>query len=313
MSKVKNATSIGGQALIEGVMMKGPDKIGIAVRKPDGEIQTKVEDFQPINQKHKIFSLPIIRGVVNFFYMMKIGYKTLMYSAEVSGQGLEDEEPSKFEKWLSKTFKVEIFDVIMAIGMVMGVALAVGLFIFLPTFLTGLITRFVDISDTWRTVIEAVIKLIIFVAYIGLTALMPEIKRVYQYHGAEHKTIFCYENGGELTPESAKKFSRFHPRCGTSFLTITILLSIIVYSNLSWESLWLRMVIKIICLPVIMGISYEIIKLAGKYDNILTRIISFPGMLAQRLTTKEPDEGMLEVAITAFKLVCPQDREQAKW
>lgn len=306
MSKKTNYTSIGGQALIEGVMMKGPDKVGIAVRRSDGEIVTKVEDYTPVTKKHKILALPLIRGVVNFFAMMKLGYSTMMYSAEVAGDEImEKEEPSKFEKWISEKFKIDIMDVVMVVGVLLGVALALFLFMFLPTFLTGILGRLLTLSDTVKTVIESLVKMAIFIGYMVCISYIPDIKRVFAYHGAEHKTIFCYEQGGELTPESAKNYSRFHPRCGTNFMTITLLLSILVFMFVGWGNIFVRMLIKLCCLPLIMGISYELIRIAGKFDNIITRIISFSGMMIQRITTKEPDEEMLEVAITAFKLVAP--------
>lgn len=308
MSKEKaNYTSIGGQALIEGVMMKGPDKIGIAVRRSDGEIVTKVEEYVPVTKKHKILSFPVIRGVANFIAMMKLGYSTMMYSAEVAGDEImEQEEPSKVEKWISEKFKIDIMDVVMVVGVLLGVGLALFLFMFLPTFLTGLLGKLLTLSDTVKTVIESLVKMAIFIGYMASIAYIPDIKRVFAYHGAEHKTIFCYEQGGELTPESAKNFSRFHPRCGTNFMTITLLLSILVFMFVGWGNIFLRILLKLCCLPLIMGISYELIRIAGKFDNIITRIISFPGMMIQRITTKEPDEEMLKVAITAFKLVAPE-------
>ncbi len=308
MSKKKaNYTSIGGQALIEGVMMKGPDKIGIAVRRSDGEIVTKVEEYVPVTKKHKILSFPVIRGVANFIAMMKLGYSTMMYSAEVAGDEImEQEEPSKVEKWISEKFKIDIMDVVMVVGVLLGVGLALFLFMFLPTFLTGLLGKLLTLSDTVKTVIESLVKMAIFIGYMASIAYIPDIKRVFAYHGAEHKTIFCYEQGGELTPESAKNFSRFHPRCGTNFMTITLLLSILVFMFVGWGNIFLRILLKLCCLPLIMGISYELIRIAGKFDNIITRIISFPGMMIQRITTKEPDEEMLKVAITAFKLVAPE-------
>ena len=307
MKQSAHKTSIGGQALIEGVMMKGPDKIGIAVRRSDGEIVTKVEEYVPVTKKHKILSFPVIRGVANFIAMMKLGYSTMMYSAEVAGDEImEQEEPSKVEKWISEKFKIDIMDVVMVVGVLLGVGLALFLFMFLPTFLTGLLGKLLTLSDTVKTVIESLVKMAIFIGYMASIAYIPDIKRVFAYHGAEHKTIFCYEQGGELTPESAKNFSRFHPRCGTNFMTITLLLSILVFMFVGWGNIFLRILLKLCCLPLIMGISYELIRIAGKFDNIITRIISFPGMMIQRITTKEPDEEMLKVAITAFKLVAPE-------
>lgn len=310
--KKNNYTSIGGQALIEGVMMKGPDKIGIACRKSSGEIVTKIEEYTPIGKKNKFFTLPLIRGVVNFFSMMRIGYKTLMYSADVAGEDIAEEEPGKFEKWLAKHLKIDIMDVVMVIGVILGLGLALLLFTFLPTFLTGFAGNIFELSRTEKTVIESLVKILLFLIYLAAVSQMNDIKRVFMYHGAEHKTIFCYEHGGELTPENAKNFSRFHPRCGTNFITITLILSILAFIFIGWGNIFLRIFIKLCCLPVIMGVSYEIIRFLGKFDNVLTKIISFPGMMIQRLTTKEPDEDMLEVAITAFKLVAPEYQENTE-
>ncbi len=290
MSKCKSKciTSVGGQALIEGVMMKGPTKIASAVRKPDGEITTRVREYSAPKKK-SIKQWPFIRGVFNFVEMMKLGYSELMYSADIAGLEEEETEPSKFEKWLAKTLGKSAFDVAMIIAVILGVALAVTLFILLPTFIGGLF----PVGNFWRTVIEAVLKIAIFIGYMALCSLMKDMRRVFEYHGAEHKTISCFEAGDEITPENAKKHTRFHPRCGTNFITITILLSIITFlavspllNFLNLQNTVIRMLIKILLLPVVAGISYELIKLAGRYDNIITRIISAPGMLMQRITTK---------------------------
>lgn len=308
MAKLK-CVSVGGQALIEGVMMKGPSVIATAVRKPDGEIETRVT---PIEQPKKktVKSWPFFRGVFNFFDMMKMGYKELMYSASVAGQ-MEEEEPSKFEKWLAEKLGKSVFDVLMAVAIVLGVLLAVALFVFLPTFIGGLVF---SEGNFWRTVIEAAIKVVIFVAYMAAVSLTKDMRRVFQYHGAEHKTIACFEAGDEVTPENAINHTRFHPRCGTNFITITVLLSIVVFlavspllDFLNLSNTFIRIAIKLVLLPIVVGISYELIKLAGRFDNLLTRAVVAPGMLMQRITTREPDLSQLECAVTAFKFALPKE------
>ncbi len=312
MKKNKCITSVGGQALIEGVMMKGPTKIASAIRKPDGEIETRVRECPPPKKK-SFKTLPFVRGIFNFFEMMSLGYKELMYSADIAAQDEEESEPSKFEKWLAKVFGKSVFDVAMVIALVLGVALALALFILLPTFIGGLF----PVSNGWRTVIESVLKVVIFIGYMAACSLMKEMRRVFEYHGAEHKTIACFEAGDEVTPENAIKHRRFHPRCGTNFITITVLLSIATFlavspllNFLNLQNTLIRMLIKLLLLPVVVGISYELIKLAGRHDNVVTRIISAPGMLMQRITTKEPDLAQLECAITAFKLALDGDEKQ---
>ncbi|MDP4153190.1 MAG: DUF1385 domain-containing protein [Bacillota bacterium] len=310
MSKVKNATSIGGQALIEGVMMRGPENVGIAVRKPDGSIETKTLTVGTIKDKYPILKLPIVRGVVNFIEMMMFGYKALAYSADVAGQGIE-EEPSKFEVWLSKKFGKSLMDVAMYLALILGVVIAVGLFSVLPTLITGIFGNI--LPQNGKTAIEAILKFAIFIVYIILASRLKDIKRVFQYHGAEHKTIFCYEAKKELTVENARSFGRLHPRCGTNFIAIVLLVSIFIFSFVSWNSVLIRVLLKIALLPIVVGISYELLKLAGRYDNILTRIISFPGMMLQKITTQEPDDSMLEIAIKAVKLVLPEDGGIVQW
>ncbi len=316
MGKTINKTSIGGQALIEGVMMKSPDYIASAIRTPGGEIVTSVRPLAK-GKKKSIKNWPIIRGVFNFFDMMKLGYKELMNSAEIAGVDEEQTEPSKFEKWLSKTFKKDIMDIVMYIAVILGVALALGLFVFLPTLIGG----FFGVDNFWRTVVEAVLKVAIFIGYMAAVSLMPDMRRVFEYHGAEHKTISCFEAGEEVTPENAKKHCRFHPRCGTNFVTITILLSIVVFlavspllDFLNLQNTLIRMLVKILLLPVVAGISYELIKIAGKHENFITKAISLPGMLMQRITTKEPDLSQLECATTAFLLALngEEKKEDAK-
>ncbi len=302
-------TMIGGQALIEGVMMKGPKKTAMAVRLPDGSIDIESWDNKVGNKK--INKIPIIRGVVNFVQTLILGYKTLMKSAEKAG--IEEEEPSKFDKWLTEKLGDKIFNVIMVIATVFAVVIGVGLFMLLPSYIAKLLEPY--ILTGWLAVIEGLIKIAIFIGYIFLTSLLKDIKRVYQYHGAEHKTIACYEAGDELVPENIKKYKRFHPRCGTSFMIITLTLSILLFSLpfVPWDNLFLRAGIKILLLPVLMGCSYELIKIAGRHDNIVTRIFSAPGIWVQRITTNEPDEEQMEVAAAAMKEVLPEKDGEDKW
>lgn len=317
--KVKNKyTSIGGQALIEGIMMKGPQRTAMSCRLPDKSISTELIEIPSLREKSKIFRLPIIRGIIGFIDSMIQGYKTLMMSAERSGMNFEEEELSPFEKKLTKLFGDKLFSVIMGIAAVLGVLLAVGLFIYLPILLFNglealinlIAGRIVDIS-IYRALFEGVIKIAIFVLYIFLVSKMNDIKRVFKYHGAEHKTIFCYEAKLPLTVENVRKQSRFHPRCGTSFMIVMLLLSIFVSFMLSYLTpldnnpiIW--GIIKLLSIPIIMGLGYEFIKFAGKHDNAFIRICSAPGLWMQRLTTVEPDDDMIEVAIAALNAVDPE-------
>ena len=313
----KFKTQIGGQALIEGVMMRGPEVQAMAVRLPSGEIDVEKWDLKPAKWYRKI---PFIRGPFNFVFSMVDGYKCLSKSADKSMQGVESEEPSKFEKWLTDKLGDKLMAVVMVIASVLGVALALGLFMWLPAMATKGITALagmfgLGISDFVKTCIEGIIKIFIFVCYIGLTALLKDIRRTYEYHGAEHKTIACYEAGDDLTVENVKKHCRFHPRCGTSFMFLILFISIIVFSlfRVPWDNLALRVLLKLCVLPVIVSIAYEIIKLAGRYDNILTRIISAPGLWIQRLTTREPDDSQIECAIAAFIPCIPKEKGADKW
>lgn len=305
-------SSIGGQALLEGVMMRGPEKEAMAVRLPDGTIDLEVWDLPKAKWYKKV---PFVRGPVNFIGSMLDGYKCLTKSADKAMQGIEEEEPSKFEKWLTEKLGDKLMTIVMVIASVLGVGLALTLFMFLPSLITKGIGLLLPLNDFAKTCIEGLIKIGVFIAYIAMTGLMKDIRRTYEYHGAEHKTIACYEAGDELTVENVKKHRRFHPRCGTSFIFIVLFISIIVFSvfQVPWDVLWLRVLIKVAVLPVIVAIAYEIIKLAGRHDNILTRIVSAPGLWIQRLTTREPDDGQIECAIAAFKPCVPDDLEKDKW
>ena len=300
-------TSIGGQAVLEGIMMKGVQESVMAVRKPDGSIHLEKWD----NPKRGSWSkIPFVRGVLNFVLQMKDGYRCLMKSADISGEGIEEPQ-SKFELWLERKFGDKLMKVVAAFSSVLGVVLALGLFFFLPAFLAGLLK---PIVPSWAlSLTEGIIKILIFIAYIWLTSLLSDMKRLYQYHGAEHKTIACYEAGEELTVENVRKHKRFHPRCGTSFLIIVFVLGILVFSVVTWSNPFVRTLLKLALLPVVVGIAYEIIKLAGRYDNVCTRIISFPGIKMQHLTTREPDDSMIEVAIAAMKEVLPKEEGEDRW
>ena len=303
---------IGGQALIEGVMMRGLDRSAMAVRKPDGEIDVSISPLQAGKAMQVIGKIPIVRGVFNFIQSIVIGYRCLGKSAEIAGLEEEEGESWKFEQWLDRTFGDHLMKIITGVGMLLGVAACILLFILLPSLVVKGLDMLVPLHG-WKSLIEGILKMGIFIGYLALITRMKEIHRVFQYHGAEHKTIFCYENGLPLTVENVKKQKRFHPRCGTSFMILMLILSILVSSLMTWDSLWLRTVLKIASLPLVMGIGYELIKIAGRYDNILTKIISWPGLMLQRLTTFEPEDDQMEVAIASMLPVIPENRDEDRW
>ena len=305
-------TSIGGQALMEGILMRGVDRQAIVCRKADGSLVNKVEPLELIKDKHPWMGWPLVRGVINFLDSMVKGVKALMWSAE---QLPEDQqgEPDKFDLWVQKHFPGDKAEkIIIYAAVVLGVVLAVGLFALLPTFLAGLLNRLIPLGG-WRGLCEGILRLAIFLLYLRLVNNVPDMKRVWMYHGAEHKTIFCYEAGLPLTVENARAQSRFHPRCGTSFLFLVIFVSILIFSLIRTEGTLARMGLHLLLLPVVVSLSYELIKWAGRHDNTLTRIVSAPGKAIQRLTTAEPDDSMLEVAIEALKLVLPQEKGTDIW
>ena len=307
MAKNKNECSscerlgkVGGQAVLEGVMMKAGSRTVTSCRKGDGSIVVNDADFVSVRKKHKILNIPILRGVINFVEMMALSVKTLNASAEALG--IEEEE-GKVEKWLKKHFGVGIVDVVMVIGVVLGLALSLFLFMFLPIFIADLINNLTGGNlGVWQKIIEGGLKAVIFLLYLWLVSFMPDIKRTFMYHGAEHKTIACFEAGDELTPENAMKHRRFHPRCGTSFMILLgIVAGLLVNHLIPGLNKWAYFGIRLLILPLVMGIGYEFIMFAGKHDNIVTRILSAPGLWVQRLTTKEPTLDMLEVAICSTK------------
>ena len=301
-------TSVGGQALMEGIMMRGTKKICVAVRKPDGGIDLTMEDVK----HHKWQKIPFVRGACSMIENLVLGYRYLMHSAEVSMPEEEQEQPGKLDLWLQEHTGPKFQNFLMGLAAVMGGMLAIVLFMVLPTAIVGGINHFVPLG--WgKVLLEGVLKIAMFVIYLFLCTRMKEIHRVFEYHGAEHKTIACYEAGQELTVENVRHHCRFHPRCGTSFMILVLIVSILLFSVLPWSSTGLRVFLKLLLLPVVMGISYELIKLAGRYDNLATRIISAPGLWLQRLTTFEPDDSMIEVAIAAVKPVLPGRPEDGLW
>lgn len=304
-------TSIGGQALIEGIMMRGPKLQSIVVRSKDGLV-TKTEELKLLKDKYPIVGFVFIRGVVNFVGSMAVGVRALMFSADYLPEE-EQEEPSRFEEWVNRKFGSEAAEnALIVFSVVLGIALAVGLFMLLPTFLAGFTSRFIE-NRALKNLLEGALRIVIFLLYLWLATRLGQIKRVWAYHGAEHKAIFCYEKKLPMTIENVRMQSRLHPRCGTSFMFIVMIVSILVFSFTSWNNIWIRMGLRILLLPVVVAISYEIIKLAGRYDNIVTRVISAPGKAMQRLTTREPDDGMIETAIEALKLVIPENAAEAEW
>lgn len=321
MSEKKiHKTSVGGQALIEGVMMQGPKGVATAVRQSDGNIVVKHHEVKHIRDKYKFLGLPVIRGIVNFIESMILGYKMLMYSAEASGmEDLEDVEMNKFEKWLTDKLGDKFMDIVMGIATILGFALAFVIFFYLPVLAFNKLNAFADGSLTpWQGTIEGVMKIVIFVVYIALVSRMKDIRRTFMYHGAEHKSIACYEAGMDLTVENVKKCTRFHPRCGTSFIFVMLIFSIVVSTVLSKifpavaEIRILWMFLKLAFLPLVMGIGYEFIKYAGRHDNLFVKILSAPGLWMQRLTTREPDDEIIEVGIESLKAVItdnPEDDE----
>ena len=319
----KHKTSIGGQALIEGIMMRGPKGTSMSLRLPDGTIETEVEEYIPWKNKFKIFGWPLVRGVVGFAESMVTGYKYLMKSADKTLTEEEKEaDMSKLDKWLNDHMGEKMMAVISVISAVLGVGLSFLIFMYLPTLLVDLfddyILRGVDVAK-YHPLFEGVLRIIIFISYMIVVSKMSMIKRVFMYHGAEHKTIFCYENGLDLTVENVRNMSRFHPRCGTAFMFVMLIISmflsfslVVIFPELQTINKMLWIMIKIAILPLVMGIGYEFIKFAGKHDNVIVSILSYPGLLMQRITTVEPTDGMIEVAIESMKAVLTDNPEDDK-
>ena len=302
---------IGGQAVIEGVMMRGKKLYALAVRTPKKEIVVEKTPIKPAAERCKILGWPIIRGVVAFVDSLVMGMKVTTKSATLAGlDDIEYDQESKFEKWLESKFGDKLADYLIYFSVAISIILCIGIFIVLPTFLGGAVTNLLHGDATLRSVIEGVIKIVIFVGYMFLVSQMKDIKRVFMYHGAEHKTINCFERGEELTVENVRHNTRFHKRCGTSFLVIVMLVSIILFFFIRTDVLWLRVLSRIILVPAIAGISYEFIRYAGKHDNWLVNIISAPGIAMQIITTSEPDDSMIEVAIASLNAVLEEEPEE---
>lgn len=314
MAKNNNSsfrTSIGGQALLEGILMRGPKKQAIVCRTADGLVE-KAEELKFIKDKYPVLGWPLIRGVATFISSLIKGMQALMYSAELVP--LEEQgEPDKIDAWIEKHFpEDQAQKLIIGVAVVMGIALSVFLFIFLPAFTVGLIPALKE-SYVVRNLSEGVVRVAILLVYMRLCCLSPDVKRLFAYHGAEHKTIFCYEHGKELTVENVRTESRFHPRCGTSFLLVVVVVSILVNSVVRADNSFLRMAYHLLLLPVVVGISYEINRWCGLHDNWLSAALSAPGKWLQHMTTNEPDDGMMECAIRAMQLVIPDDKGSDEW
>lgn len=308
-------TMIGGQALIEGILMRGPKKQAIVVRTEDGLIE-KTEELTLIKDRYPVLGLPLIRGVVNFFASMAAGVKALMYSAEFFPED-PNAEPDKLDQWLEKHFSKDTVDkLVVPIGVAIGILFSVGLFFLLPETVVELCSGVIT-GAIARNLLAGMIRIILFIAYLFLISRMKDMRRVFSYHGAEHKTIRCYEAKLPLTVENVRTMSRFHPRCGTSFLFVVMIVSILVFSLfqqvLQVESPILRVVVKLLLLPLVVSISYEFNRLVGKYDNNLTKILTAPGLFFQHFTTFEPDDSMIEVGIRSLELVLPEREGEDQW
>ena len=303
-------TMIGGQALIEGILMRGPRKQAVVVRTPEGLVE-KVEDLHPLKDKCSVFSWPLIRGIVNFFDSLLCGIKALIYSADFFPE--EEGEPDALDRWLEKHFKKETVDkLVVPLGMVLGVVFAVALFLLRPTFLVGLVPGLHD-RLLLRNLAEGVVKIAIFIGYLAAVSKMPDMRRVFSYHGAEHKTIRCYEARLPLTVENVRPMTRLHPRCGTSFLFVVLFISILLGTCIQASNTLLRAGMKLLLLPVVVAVAYEINRFVGRHDNWFTRILTKPGLWFQNFTTNEPDDSMIEVGIRALELVIPEEEGSDRW
>ena len=303
-------TSIAGQALIEGLLMRGPHKTAIVCRKPGQEMVVKEEPNGTLSHG-KWARIPVVRGVVSFWDSMKFGMSALMYSADFFDDG-EPVEKGKFEAWLDRKLGEEkVEKLALGLALAMGIGMPIVLFILLPTLLAGLVGD--GMPSLLRNLMEGCIRILIFLCFIWITSRQSDVHRTYMYHGAEHKTIACYEKGLPLTVDNVRSCIRFHPRCGTSFLFMVMIISILFFSLFSWSNPWVRMALRLAMLPVVAGVSYEINRFAGRYDNWLTILLRKPGLALQRLTTAEPTDDMIEVGIEAMKRVIPENENEDRW
>ncbi len=311
-------TTIGGQALIEGIYMRGTDKQSVVVRDQNGRLVVKTEPLRLTKENYPILGIPFVRGAFAFIGTMYNGVKALMYSADFYPDDEEEAEPGKFEQWLSKHLSSEkLTSLVIGLSVVLGVCFSVGLFFLLPTVLVYLLRLLIPMNKLAVNLVEGVVRIIILLLYLVFCSKMPDMRRVFSYHGAEHKSIFCYERGLSLTVENVREMPRFHPRCGTSFLFVVIFIAILVYSVLftllTPPNLLVRLLCQLLLLPVVVGISYEINRYVGRHDNLVTRIITAPGLWMQNFTTNEPDDSMIEVGIAALKEVLPKNEGDDRW
>ena len=310
-------TTIGGQALIEGILMRGPHKQAIVVRAPEGNLVIKEEELKLIKDKYPILGLPFIRGSVTFLDSMVKGVKALMFSADYYPEDGVVEEPSKFEKWLTEKLGNEKMEkLIIAVAVVLAVGMSIGLFMLLPTFLASLVELVTD-SILVRQLADALLRVAIFMTYMIFVSRLKDIRRVFAYHGAEHKTIFCYERGLDLTVENVREMPKHHPRCGTSFLLVVIIVAIIfntiLFTLFPVGNVFLRMLLQLLLLPLVVGVTYEFNRYVGGHDNPVTNLLAKPGLWMQNFTTFEPDDGMIEVAIEGMKRVIPEEKGKDQW
>lgn len=305
-------TSIGGQALIEGVMMRGPKEVAIVVRRPDQQLTVKKEKVEGIVSKYKLDKIPLLRGAIALIDSMVLGIRSLTYSAEMAEEELEEEEPDKLGRFMEKIFKDKANDVFLYFSVAVALMVSILVFFIVPTFVTSILRRYTE-RNIILNLSEGLLRMVMFLIYIVIISRMQDIQRVFQYHGAEHKSIYCYEHGEELTVENARKYTTLHPRCGTSFLFIVMFVSIIMFSMIGWPNPWVRVVTRLALLPVVAGISYEIIKIAGRSNSPIIKMINYPGLMLQKLTTLEPDDSQLEVALEALKNVLVENEEDSRW
>lgn len=309
--EVQHKTTIGGQSILEGIMMKGPRKSCTVVRKPDGTLAIKDENTVPLREKYKIAGAPVIRGFVMMVQSLIEGFQAIEYSSQFLDD-TEEETPSKFEQWLVNHIgEGAIESALYVISVVLGVGLAVGLFILLPAFAVSFLPD--SVPHMGVNLAEGILRIAIFIGYMALMALIPDMKRTFRYHGAEHKTIYCYEKGLELTVDNVRVQRREHPRCGTSFLFVVLIISILVFSVVTAESRVMQLVLRIVLLPIVIGLSYEVNRFAGRHDGIFSRILRWPGMMLQHITVMEPDDSMIEVAIVSLEHVIPEDKQEDAW
>lgn len=304
-------SKIGGQGILEGVMMRAPSVCGIAVRKASGEIVYEKQSVKSAAEKNRFCALPIIRGVVTFFDMMVFGVRTMTRAAKMYDDQAEDYKPSKFEQFVAKKSGKDIMDVAMVLAVILSIGLAIGIFFILPSVLAGLVKSHIS-SSVIMNLVEGGIRMLIFIIYIVAITFIKDIKRVFKYHGAEHKTINCFEHEQELTVENVQKFRTLHPRCGTSYMLLVMVISILLFSLLGWSPAWYaRIGLRLLMLPVVAGVAYEFLKFAAKSDSLFFRVIRWPGMMLQKLTTSEPDDSMVEVAILAFTAAQDETTDEA--